>query len=202
MSVVGVVVCAAMMLSRRHPLVVLAPVVLVVATLGVFPAAVVVAFVILRVGFRRARVATARTRREAIGTVLAIDIISLGVSAGLPFSSAAELAAAMSGGTAGADITRALRAVPGSPTVADFRRGALGKVFAAATRSEETGAPLGPLLAAVGSDLREERAATVRERLSRLPVKLLFPLAFLILPGFVLLAVAPAVIGGLSRLGI
>jgi tight adherence protein C len=197
-----VVVCAAMMLSGRWPVVRLAPIVLVVAVLGIVPAAAVIAFVAMGIALRRARVKTARSRRDDIGAALAIDVISLGVSAGLPFSSAAELAAATSGGAAGTDIARALRAVPGSSSEVTFRSGALETVFSAATRSAQTGASLGPLLEAVGSDLRDERAAAVRERLSRLPVKLLFPLAFLILPGFVLLAVAPAVVGGLSRLGI
>lgn len=196
------VVCAAMLLSGRSSFVVLAPMVLVVGILGVLPATVVVAFVAMGLGLRRARGKTARSQQDDVDAALAIDVISLGVSAGLPFSSAAELAAATSGGTAGADITRALRAVPGSSRVVNFGNGSLQTVFTAATRSAQTGASLGPLLVAVGSDLREERAATVRERLSRLPVKLLFPLAFLILPGFVLLAVAPAVVGGLSRLGI
>jgi hypothetical protein len=39
------------------------------------------------------------------------------------------------------------------------------------------------------------------ERARRLPVRLLLPLALLILPGFVLLAVGPAVLQGLARLG-
>jgi hypothetical protein len=35
-----------------------------------------------------------------------------------------------------------------------------------------------------------------------LPVKLLFPLALLILPGFLLLTVGPALLTGLNRLGV
>jgi pilus assembly protein TadC len=62
--------------------------------------------------------------------------------------------------------------------------------------------PLAGTLNAVAADRRRAAAAASRERLAKLPVKMLFPLAFLILPGFVLLTVVPPLMSGLSRLGV
>ena len=66
--------------------------------------------------------------------------------------------------------------------------------------SDRLGAPVGPQLARLAA---EERAA-VRRRAEaharRVPVKLLFPLVFLVLPAFVLLTVVPGLNAGLQRL--
>jgi tight adherence protein C len=69
-------------------------------------------------------------------------------------------------------------------------------------RSSRTGAPLVRSLDVLASSLRQERTRDARERLAKLPIKLLFPLALLILPGFVLMTVGPAVLSGLSRIGL
>jgi pilus assembly protein TadC len=71
-----------------------------------------------------------------------------------------------------------------------------------ARSAEASGAALaGQLGALAESELASDEAAT-EERLARLPIKMLFPLALLILPGFLLVAVAPAVISGIARLGL
>jgi pilus assembly protein TadC len=62
--------------------------------------------------------------------------------------------------------------------------------------------PLAGQLNAMALDRRRAAAAASRERLARLPVKMLFPLAFLILPGFVLLTVVPPLMSGLSKLSL
>ena len=69
-----------------------------------------------------------------------------------------------------------------------------------AQRSAITGSPLGPGLDGLARAIRRDRAADEAARLARLPVKLVFPLALLVLPGFVLMTVGPAVLGGLARL--
>ena len=51
-------------------------------------------------------------------------------------------------------------------------------------------------------EVRADEAAAEREKIERLPVKLLFPLAFLILPGFILVAVVPSIISGISELSL
>ena len=66
--------------------------------------------------------------------------------------------------------------------------------------SDRLGAPVGPQLARLAA---EERAALRRRaeaHARRVPVKLLFPLVFLVLPAFVLLTVVPGLAAGLRRL--
>ena len=66
--------------------------------------------------------------------------------------------------------------------------------------SDRLGAPVGPQLARLAD---EERAALRRRaetHARRVPVKLLFPLVFLVLPAFVLLTVVPGLVAGLQRI--
>ncbi|NND04434.1 MAG: hypothetical protein HKN91_16785 [Acidimicrobiia bacterium] len=71
----------------------------------------------------------------------------------------------------------------------------------ALARPVSTGAAIGPVLAGLRDRLESEYVAGIEERLERLPVKLVLPLALLMLPGLLLMIVAPALINSLSRLG-
>lgn len=133
--------------------------------------------------------------------VVAVEAVAVGVSGGLSFDQAASVAAGAIGGDVGAAVNRSLRASTSGSKV-PHRPGAITEMFAAAEMSRATGAPLADRLSSLAAGIRRDDAAAERQRLARLPVLLLFPLALLILPGFVLLAVAPAVVGGLSRLGL
>jgi pilus assembly protein TadC len=73
-------------------------------------------------------------------------------------------------------------------------------MFFLAQASASSGAPLADELRRLSDHYRSLELTAERERLERLPVKMLFPLAFLILPGFLLVAVVPAVAGGLAKL--
>ena len=66
--------------------------------------------------------------------------------------------------------------------------------------STQLGAPAGAALARLSDETRStlHRAAEARAR--TLPVKLLFPLVFLVLPAFGLLTVVPAILSALQRL--
>jgi tight adherence protein C len=75
----------------------------------------------------------------------------------------------------------------------------LGPVVDALLTSDRLGAPVGPALARLAA---EERATTRRRaeaHARRVPVRLLFPLVFLVLPAFGLLTVVPALLAGLAR---
>jgi Flp pilus assembly protein TadB len=133
-------------------------------------------------------------------SVLAIELVGLGVVSGLPFRSAASMTASELGGPVASEITHALRSVNAgqqpSISIPDIQT-----LFNAAETAESTGMPLAGTITAMAADRRRAAAAASRERLAKLPVKMLFPLAFLILPGFVLLTVVPPLISGLSNLG-
>ncbi len=75
-------------------------------------------------------------------------------------------------------------------------------LFVVARRALATGAPLAPAVSGYATALRNEERSRQLTAARRLPVKLLFPLALLILPGFLLLTVGPAVLGSLERLGL
>jgi hypothetical protein len=65
--------------------------------------------------------------------------------------------------------------------------------------SDRLGAPAAPALRRLAAEARAEfrRAGTAWAR--TVPVRLLFPLVFLVLPAFVLLAVAPILLAALPR---
>ena len=144
------------------------------------------------------RVAATRSDEDA---TLAVELVGLGVTAGLPFRSAAALTAQQIGGEVGREISSGLRNLEAgmAPSLA---RDDIRSIFDVAASSETTGMPLADTLNTIAREKRRDAAAAARERLGKLPVKMLFPLAFLILPGFVLLTVVPPLVSGLSRLGL
>jgi tight adherence protein C len=67
-------------------------------------------------------------------------------------------------------------------------------------RSHRVGASVRGSLKALVDDLRAERRARAEERARRAPVKMLFPLVFLILPAFLLLTVGPVLLSTVRSL--
>lgn len=147
---------------------------------------------------RRMRVTASQSVDDAL---LAVELVGLGVTAGLPFRSAAALTAEQIGGDVGREISSGLRNLDAGMSPS-FSRDDIRSIFDVAASSETTGMPLADTLNAMAREARRGVAAASRERLAKLPVKMLFPLAFLILPGFVLLTVVPPLVSGLSRLGL
>lgn len=149
----------------------------------------------------RARLAT-QTLVDADVPLLA-ELTALGLSAGMPFSTALLTASEHVADDLGAKARTALRARalrgPGSDVTAAAPVDELLRVVG---RAELSGAPLLPAVNGYVDRLRAEERAQRLAAVRRLPVKLLFPLALLILPGFLLLTVAPAVLSGIRRLGI
>jgi len=138
------------------------------------------------------------------GLALLTDQVSLGLRAGLPLDGAMEEAAADAGPTAAAEVRRVLREARRSGLAAALEHGAGrgNRLFRICARAVRTGAPLLPAVEALGDELRHEEHTRRLASARRLPVRLLLPLALLILPGFVLLVVVPALAGALARLEI
>jgi tight adherence protein C len=76
----------------------------------------------------------------------------------------------------------------------------LGRLVAALARSQQLGTSLAGTMRAVAKDLRAERRTHAEELARRAPIKMLFPLVFLILPAFLLLTVGPVVLSTLRSL--
>ena len=151
--------------------------------------------------WQRARRRDDERRRSDRDALRCVETVALGVSAGLTFHDAARLAVGTVGGDVGSALAGAIRR-SGVGIDSTTGIGVIDTMIAEAERSQRTGAPLAATLDTQVASARADRAAISRQRLARLPVKLVFPLALLILPGFVLTAVGPAVISGLSRIGI
>jgi tight adherence protein C len=66
--------------------------------------------------------------------------------------------------------------------------------------ADREGLPLAPVLDRLAGEARSERRRLGETAARRLPVRLSFPLVVCTLPSFVLLAIAPAVLGALSTL--
>lgn len=60
------------------------------------------------------------------------------------------------------------------------------------TQADALGMPVGRVLRAQADEMRERRRARAREQAAKLPVKILFPLLFFILPVLVILVMGPA----------
>jgi tight adherence protein C len=72
---------------------------------------------------------------------------------------------------------------------ADLRR-----AVSVLARTETLGVPLSEATQELASSVREARRSATLERARTAPVKMLFPLVFLILPAFLLLTVVPVLI--------
>ena len=79
--------------------------------------------------------------------------------------------------------------------------GPIGHELAVAVASaDRDGLPLGPALDRLAAEARAARRRAGEAEARRLPVRMTFPLVVCTLPSFVLLAIAPAVLGALSTL--
>ena len=131
------------------------------------------------------------------GALLA-ELAALGLTAGLTFPAAVEAATTAVPGDESARLRRAVRLHAEAGSVPSEFPG----LILVARRALATGAPLAPAVSGYAAALRSKERSRQLTAARRLPVKLLFPLALLILPGFLLLTVGPAVLGSLERLGL
>jgi hypothetical protein len=153
-----------------------------------------------RAGSRRAGDALSRE------LPVTVDLLAVAVGAGCTPYLAVEVAAHWAPPVSAAACERVLHACALGASFEDALDGAaraqprLRPLADALLVSDRTGAPVGPALARLAT---EERAALRRRaeaHARRVPVRLLFPLVFLVLPAFVLLTVVPGLAAGLSRL--
>ena len=150
-----------------------------------------------------------RDRDDAITRSLPelIDLLSLGVTAGLTLRQAAEAVVSWLPHPCDEAIGRSLeRSSRGEPW-ADALCGAtreLGPstqyVFSVLIAAERDGAPVAPALHRASDEARRRRRTRAEERVRRVPVLMLFPLVSCILPAFALLTVVPLLVGTLRDL--
>ena len=151
-----------------------------------------------------------RARREgaALGVDLPVTLDLLGVAVGAgctpylavdmaarwaPPGMAARMAGVQHACALGATFAEAL------DDVAE-RAPPLRPLADALLASDRLGAPVGPALARLAAEQRAELRRHAETQARRVPVRLLFPLVFVVLPAFGLLTVIPTLLAGLSRI--
>lgn len=151
---------------------------------------------------RASRASAGRSADEDEVTMLA-DLVALSLAAGLSIhGSFAAARPYLQGGVAAAvdDLLAAMDRHGAAPALVDTD-GLLGELAQVVAGAAASGAPLAGAVRAYASTRRQVAHAARLVAARRLPVRLLIPLALLILPGFVVLAVGPAVLQALARLG-
>lgn len=168
------------------------------------PATVVALAGLARDGWRH-RVQRRRATRDARADVdVLAELVLLGLSAGLTPGAALERAGSHVDGPLRDEVAFLLRRSRMGGMAVELRAaGGVGApLYRLLARSIDGGAPLEPALEAFADDAIDRRRADGASAARRLPVHLLFPLTLLVLPGFVLLTAAPALLGAARRVGL
>jgi tight adherence protein C len=152
---------------------------------------------------RRERHADAALAREV---PVAVDLLGVAVGAGCTPFLAVEVATRWSPAPVAAAFSDVLR----SCTLGLDFQSALDTVASTTPRlrpladallaTDRLGVPVGPVLARLAEEDRTALRRAAEAHARRIPVRLLFPLVFLVLPAFVLLTVVPGLAAGLGRL--
>lgn len=177
------------------------------------PLAVVLAPVGVLVGYRMPRtvlMARSRRRKDEMAAALpdAVDLLAVCTHAGLNLSLSLKRVAARAPGPMGREIGRAVEemelGVPRSEALEKLaaRNGLpeLESLVRVLLNSERFGTQISDSLENFSADVRSRRKRSAEEQARKAPVKILFPLVFLILPAFVLLSVIPLLISAFESL--
>lgn len=179
------------------------------ALLAPLPVAVAVAMA----GWHLPRLLTARQQKRAARelvaeTMLATELCAIAVHSGRTVPQTLDAIRPFVDGRLGTALDRVVRAHRAGGLLDDLLADTadeLGAVVAPLTtilRAAHTdGDPIEPALTRLADRLRDERRRSVETDVRRLSIRLLVPLVCCSLPGFVLIAVVPLVVGSLGRLG-
>ncbi len=133
---------------------------------------------------------------------LLAELLVLGLTAGWGFAQTLVWAAARIEDPVGAEVAALVRRMRHDGARAlDGAGGHGADLYRLVARAQITGAPLVDAVDGFAKDRLMARRQRMLTAARRLPVILVFPLALLILPGFVLVTVAPTLIGALQRIG-
>lgn len=178
-------------------------------TVGGLPGVVagVLAAVLLPRWLSRLEPIRVRRRRARLRADLpvAVDLIAVCLRAGHPPVAAVATVADAVGGPLGADLGRCaawlrLGADPATVWGNLSADPVLGPVGRALVRAADIGAPVADALDHLSDDLRRDRLVETEELARRVAVRSAGPLGLCFLPAFVLVGVAPTVVGAFASL--
>ena len=137
-----------------------------------------------------------------------MDLLSISVEAGLPFDSALAQVARNTRGPLADELFRvlqemqiglgridALRALAERTSVAELRG-----FVTAMVQADQFGIPIANVLRVQSRDMRVKRTLRAEEQAQKVPVKILFPLVFCILPSLFVVVMGPAAISAYHNL--
>jgi tight adherence protein C len=138
-----------------------------------------------------------------------IDLLTATVEAGMGFAGSVNLVAGRFRGPLGDELRLTLQqqklGISNSQALEDMvERCDTPSVRAfvrTITRSEAMGGSIGPILRELASDARRRRRQAAEEKMQKAPVKMLFPLMFLIFPALLLELMFPAAYSLMQSLG-
>ena len=154
--------------------------------------------------------ARARRRLERIEVEMPelIDLLVVTLEAGLGLSAALQRSAGRMTGPLGDELALALREYELGLTIDQALRNLVNRCDAPATRSliravtqsQSLGISISQIMRGLAEDLRKRRKQIVEERAHKAPIKILFPLAFLILPTIFIVVLYPAMVNVMKTL--
>jgi tight adherence protein C len=153
----------------------------------------------------------ARGRLEEIDYDLPelIDILVVTVEAGLGFSGSVRTASERISGPLGDELRLALQEQNMGLTTEEALRHMMGRADTPAMRSfvravtqgETLGVSIGDILRSLAIEMRKRRKAAAEERAQKAPIKILFPLVFLIFPAIFIILLGPAIFDFIEAFG-
>lgn len=153
----------------------------------------------------------ARRRLEQIDyeTPELIDVLVVTVEAGLGLSGSLQVASERLRGPLGEEMRLALQEQSLGLQTTEALRNVLQRADTPAMRAfvrsivqgEALGVSTGEIMRNLASEMRKRRRAAAEERAQKAPIKILFPLAFLIFPAMFVVLLGPAVFQFLDGLG-
>jgi tight adherence protein C len=153
----------------------------------------------------------ARGRLEEIDYSLPelIDILVVTVEAGLGFSGSIRTASERISGPLGDELRLALQQQNMGLTTEEALRNMMGRADTPAMRSfvravtqgETLGVSIGDILRSLAIEMRKRRKAAAEERAQKAPIKILFPLVFLIFPALFIILLGPAIFSFIDAFG-
>jgi tight adherence protein C len=153
-------------------------------------------------GIARSRAEACRRRSMDAEIPQLLDLLAAGSAAGLSAVSGLRLSVSVLRGPLGEELRASLDAVDlGARWREELARVTdrlglpdLRRAVAVLTRTETLGTSLTGATRDLAAEVRSSRRAAVAERARSAPVKMLFPLVFLVLPAFLLLTVVPVLL--------
>ena len=131
-----------------------------------------------------------------------IDLVVVTVEAGMTLSASLQLASTKMQGPLATELRITLQEQKMGRSLHDALLGLLGRCetpnvrsfVRSVTQGENLGVSVGTIMRNLADEMRKRRRAVAERQAQKAPVKILFPLVFLILPAFVATILAPPVI--------